>query len=363
MSDLYNEEIETELVTDYESELFSEEDDNEKDSELVLVSDEPLLADKVKNDNDNLLNLYIREISPIPLLKKDEEVIYARMFKRGQEIENEIKKFQQKEGYIPSLDELSNKLNTSSQELKQAKKDAVVGFNKLVTSNLRLVVSIAKKYRDNGLSFDDLIQEGNIGLIRAVQKFDPEKGYKFSTYATWWIRQAISRGLASKGKTIRLPLHIVETTQKIKNAIRKMTQQNGKRPNPHDLSKELDIPIDKLITISNAFSEPVSLDTKLKGEDEIYVKDLIPSSVETPEDLLMKDSLVKNIDNVINTLPEKEKDIIIMRFGFDDGQQKSLQDIADVFGITRERVRQIINSAMKKLRAPDKMRKLSSYVA
>lgn len=335
------------------------EDEQENVSEVLEYS----LVDEVKkNDTDNLLNLYLKEISPIPLLSKEEEIIYGRMVKEGQKIEQAISKLESELGHVPSLDQLSKKLNISVEEIRRIKKDASLGSNKLITSNLRLVVSIAKKYKEKGLSFDDLIQEGNLGLMRAVEKFDPGKGYKFSTYATWWIRQAISRGLSIKSRTIRLPLHIVEATQKIKKAIRKMTQENGKRPDTEELAKELDMPVEKLRTISKASIEPISIDTKLKGDDDVYVRDLIPGVHQTPEELVIKESMKEKIDILLESLTEKEREMIMMRFGLDDGQQKSLQDIADRFNLTRERVRQITNLAMKKLRNPEKLKSLVGFL-
>ncbi|MEK7433905.1 MAG: sigma-70 family RNA polymerase sigma factor [Cyanobacteriota bacterium] len=354
-----------------EVEEIFEESDVEVFQELVeedeyldeLNQSELAPVEKVFQDPENLLNLYMKEIAPIPLLKKEDELKYGRMIKRGEIIEEEINKFYAQFNYKPSIKEIAKSLNLTELEVKQIQKDAKIGFINLTNSNLRLVVSIAKKYKEKGLQFDDLIQEGNLGLIRAVQKFDPEKGYKFSTYATWWIKQAISRGVASKARTIRLPLHIFEVTQKIKNVIRKMSQQNGKRPDSHTIAKEINMPLEKLMMISESFSEPISLDMKLKGDDDVYVKDLIQSTSETPEENVMKSSLRENIDKVLKSLSEKERDIITMRYGLEDGKQKSLQDIADVFGLTRERVRQIVNTAMKKLRTPEKLRNLSAYVA
>jgi RNA polymerase primary sigma factor len=336
-----------------------EEDEIE---DIDSITQEDLVEVNKKSDSDNLLNLYLKEIAPIPLLTKDEEIRYGKMVKAGQQIEDIISKMESELGHIPSLEQISKKLSISVEEIRKIKKEAALGSNKLITSNLRLVVSIAKKYKEKGLSFDDLIQEGNLGLMRAVEKFDPAKGYKFSTYATWWIRQAISRGLSIKSRTIRLPLHIVEATQKIKKAIRKMTQENGKRPDTESLAKELDMPIEKLRTISKASIEPISIDTKLKGDDDVYVKDLIPGFGETPEELLIKESMKEKIENLLEILTEKEREMIMMRFGLDDGQQKSLQDIADQFDLTRERVRQIINMAMKKLRNPEKLKSLVGFL-
>jgi RNA polymerase primary sigma factor len=331
----------------------------EENSDEVLEPEE-----KIKNstDTDNLLNLYLKEIAPIPLLKKEEEIKYGQMVMAGQKLADAMNKMEAELGHLPSPEQLSKKLKMPVEQIRQIQKDAIIGSNRLITSNLRLVVSIAKKYKEKGLPFDDLIQEGNLGLMRAVEKFDPSRGFKFSTYATWWIRQAISRGLSIKSRTIRLPLHIVEATQKIKKAIRKMTQENGKRPENEDLAKELDIPVDKLRTISEAAVEPISLDIKLRGDDEVYVKDLVQGSGESPEDYVIHESLKDNLEHVLDSLTDKEKEIIRLRFGLDDGQQKSLQEIADHYGLTRERVRQIVNTAMKKLRSPDKLKTLVEYL-
>ncbi len=331
-----------------------------EDEEIEEV--EVLAEESKKHDIDNLLNLYLKEIAPIPLLKKEEELIYGRMVIEGQKIEAAMQKLEKELGHVPSLDQLSEEMKMSVEQIRKAQKEAALGSNKLITSNLRLVVSIAKKYKEKGLQFDDLIQEGNLGLMRAVEKFDPSRGFKFSTYATWWIRQAISRGLSIKSRTIRLPLHIVEATQKIKKAIRKMTQENGRSPKSEELALELDMPLDKLRTISKAAVEPISIDAKLRGDDEVYIKDLIPNSSESPEDYVIKDALKEKLDNVLDSLTEKEREMISLRFGLEDGQQKSLQEIADQFSLTRERVRQIVNLAMKKLRNPEKMKTLSSFL-
>ena len=323
---------------------------------------EELVEKSKKSETDNLLNLYLKEIAPIPLLSKAEEVIYGKMVMEGQKLEDVMNNMESELGHIPTLEQLSKKVNLTVEEIRKVKKDSALGANKLITSNLRLVVSIAKKYKEKGLSFDDLIQEGNLGLMRAVEKFDPGRGYKFSTYATWWIRQAISRGLSIKSRTIRLPLHIVEATQKIKKAIRKMTQEKGRRPSSEELAAELEMSVDKLRTISKAAIEPISIDTKLKGDDDVYVKDLIPNSSESPEDYVIKEAMKDKIESVLECLTDKERDMIRMRFGLDDGQQKSLQEVADEFNLTRERVRQIVNLAMKKLRNPEKMKVLVGFL-
>lgn len=358
IENLFEEDIGTDLSSEIVEHEIIEQDELESEEEDKLS----VLGPEKRDETDNLLNLYLREIAPIPLLNKQDEIKYGKMVKDGQKLEEIMKILEKEYGHIPSLEQLSKNLNLTVEDVKRIQKNAINASNKLVTSNLRLVVSIAKKYKEKGLPFDDLIQEGNMGLIRAVEKFDPDKGYKFSTYATWWIRQAISRGLSIKSRSIRLPLHIVEASQKIKKAIRRLSQENGKRPNNDILAKELDITVDKLRTITEASIEPISLDTKLKGDDDIYVRDIVPGLEESPEEFVLKESLKENIEKVLDVLTEKEKEIIKFRFGILDGHQKSLQEIGDFYGLTRERVRQILNQAMKKLRHSDKLRALSGFL-
>ncbi len=351
------------LELDKDMEQIEEFEELEFEEKIEGTDEETLVEEKVKSpDTDNLVNLYLKEIAPIPLLKKEDELRYGHMVMAGQKIEEEMKSLEKELGHLPSLDQLSKRLKMSVEKIRKVQKEAIYGSNKLVTSNLRLVVSIAKKYKEKGLPFDDLIQEGNLGLMRAVEKFDPGKGYKFSTYATWWIRQAISRGLSIKSRTIRLPLHIVEATQKIKKAIRQMTQDNGRRPDVEEIAKQLDMPVDKLRTISEASIEPISLDTKLKGDDDVYVKDLVPTHIESPEDYVIKESMKEKIEQILEILTDKEIEVIKLRFGLEDGQQRSLQEVADNFDLTRERVRQIINGAMKKLRQSDKLKGLVGFL-
>lgn len=354
-------ENETDIIID-ELEIIDGIEEEVFESELENDFSDTNVKSKSKSDPDSLVNIYLKEISPIGLIKKDDEIKYGKMIQKGQRIEEVMNSIQNETGKLPTSEELAKAIGVTVKELKTIQKEANQALEALVTSNLRLVVSIAKKYKEKGLEFDDLIQEGNLGLIRAAEKFDPQKGYKFSTYATWWIRQAISRGLSIKSRTIRLPLHIVEITQKMKNTIRKIVQETGRKPDSIELAKTMDMPVNKLKNISDMLAEPISLDMKLKGDDDVYVKDLIQSQNQSPEEYTLNESLKENVDDILNILTEKERNIVKLRFGLEDGESKSLQDIADVYDLTRERVRQILSTSMKKLRTSDQVKGLSSFL-
>lgn len=362
MANILIEENETDFIENEEITTLNEFEDDLFDVDDTLEDE---VETKTKNKNieqDTLVNIYLKEISPIGLIKKEDEINYGKLIQKGQRIEEKMLSIQNETGKLPTSEELAKSLGITVSELKKIQRESNQALEALVTANLRLVVSIAKKYKEKGLPFDDLIQEGNLGLIRAAEKFDPQKGYKFSTYATWWIKQAISRGLSIKSRTIRLPLHIVEITQKMKNTIRKIVQETGKKPDSIELAQKMDMPVNKLKNISDMLAEPISLDMKLKGDDDVYVKDLIQSTNQSPEDYTMNESLKENVEDILNILSDKEKEIVKLRFGLEDGESKSLQDIADVYGLTRERVRQILSTAMKKLRTSDKVKGLSSFL-
>ncbi|GIW21148.1 MAG: hypothetical protein KatS3mg068_0155 [Candidatus Sericytochromatia bacterium] len=340
---------------------------------LEIIDDETILDDLDLNEEesesdiedinkDNLIKKYLDDISSIKLLTTEEEIKYGRIIKENQKLENIESKILNEQGVKPTLEELSIKTNIPIEKIKEIKRNYHIAFNKLITSNLRLVVSIAKKFKDKGLPFSDLIQEGNLGLIRAVEKFDPDKGYRFSTYATWWIKQAISRGLATKSRTIRLPLHIVEANQKIKRMMKNMSDANMDNKNiEEEISKELNLSINKYHNIIQSSLEPISLDLKIKSDDDIYISDLVPSNSETPEEILIKEDMKEKVNNLLNTLTEKEKEVIKSRFGIGE-EQKSIQSIAQDLGTTKERVRQIINIAIKKLKKLDKNRSYLNFI-
>lgn len=272
---------------------------------------------------DDPVRMYLREIGKIPLLTYEEEL------------------------------ELAKKIIDGDEEAKQ----------KLAESNLRLVVSIAKKYLGRGMLFLDLIQEGNMGLIKAVEKFDYEKGYKFSTYATWWIRQAITRAIADQARTIRIPVHMVETINKLIRTSRHLLQRLGREPTPEELSAELEMPIDKVMEIQKIAQDPVSLETPIGEEDDSHLGDFIPDEDSpAPQDSAAYTLLKEQLEDVMNTLTPREAKVLKLRFGLEDGKARTLEEVGRVFEVTRERIRQIEAKALRKLRHPSRSKKLRDYM-
>lgn len=297
------------------------------DGDLELEDLEAALFDpRLELGTDDSIRLYLREIGRIPLLRAEEEIDLARRIAGG--------------GY-----------------------DGIVAKRKLVQANLRLVVSIAKKYLNRGLPFLDLIQEGNLGLIRAAEKFDPERGYKFSTYATWWIRQGITRALADKSRTIRVPVHMVETINKFKKITRELSQGLNRRPTEHELAASMDVSVQKIKEIVSANRTPVSLETPLGKEEDSRLGDFIADAESARPDSSATDELLRgDIEQVLNSLLPREREVIRLRYGLDDGRERTLEEVGQLFGITRERVRQIEFKAMRKLRQPDRCTKLEGYL-
>ena len=275
---------------------------------------------------DDPVRMYLREIGRIKLLTADEEIDLARKIVAGGN-------------------------------------GGAVAKRKLVQANLRLVVSIAKKYVGRGMLFLDLIQEGNLGLIRAAEKFDHERGYKFSTYATWWIRQAITRAIADQARTIRIPVHMVETINKLKKVTRKLAQELARKPSEEELSAEMGISINKLREIIKVAQEPLSLETPIGKEEDSRLGDFIEDKdADAPVKTVAHELLREDLAEVLGSLSPRERDVLRLRFGMDDGRQRTLEEVGQLFGVTRERIRQIEAKALRKLRHPNRSKRLKEYV-
>ena len=285
--------------------------------------DDPNILSYEGPNADDPVRVYLREIGKIPLLTYEEEL------------------------------ELSKRILENDEEAKQ----------KLAESNLRLVVSIAKKYVGRGMLFLDLIQEGNMGLIKAVEKFDYTKGFKFSTYATWWIRQALTRAIADQARTIRIPVHMVETINKLIRTSRHLLQQLGREPTPEEIAKELEMPVEKVIEIQKIAQDPVSLETPIGEEDDSHLGDFIPDDDSpAPHDSAAYTLLKEQLEEVMNTLTPREAKVLKLRFGLEDGKARTLEEVGKEFMVTRERIRQIEAKALRKLRHPSRSKRLRDYM-
>ena len=316
------EEIEKMEISDFEdgNDEFVESEIDDTEVDKLLQADLIKMAESM--DVDEPIKMYLREIGQIPLLSYEEEIEYAQKVLNGDE------------------------------EAKQ----------KLIESNLRLVVSIAKKHTNRGLKMLDLIQEGNMGLMKAVEKFEYEKGFKFSTYATWWIRQAITRAIADQGRTIRIPVHMIETINKIKKESRIILQETGKEPTAEELSKKLELPVEKVKNILEMNQDPISLETPVGSEEDSELGDFVEDDkFANPYDATTRVLLKEQLDDVLKTLNEREETVLRYRYGLDDGSQKTLEEVGKIFNVTRERIRQIEVKALRKLRHPSRRKKLEDY--
>ncbi|MEU6672605.1 RNA polymerase sigma factor [Streptomyces sp. NPDC059900] len=317
-------------------------DEDEDDAPAQQVAAAGATADPVKD--------YLKQIGKVPLLNAEQEVELAKRIEAGLFAEDKL----------ANADKLAPKLK---RELEIIAEDGRRAKNHLLEANLRLVVSLAKRYTGRGMLFLDLIQEGNLGLIRAVEKFDYTKGYKFSTYATWWIRQAITRAMADQARTIRIPVHMVEVINKLARVQRQMLQDLGREPTPEELAKELDMTPEKVIEVQKYGREPISLHTPLGEDGDSEFGDLIEDSeAVVPADAVSFTLLQEQLHSVLDTLSEREAGVVSMRFGLTDGQPKTLDEIGKVYGVTRERIRQIESKTMSKLRHPSRSQVLRDYL-
>ena len=316
------EEVEEDLADD-DYLLGDDEEENQDSERNIVINYED--ASKYTKVNDPV-KMYLKEIGRVPLLKADEEI------------------------------EIAKRIEAGGPDAEDAKKE-------LVSANLRLVVAIAKKYTGRGMLFLDLIQEGNIGLMKAVDKFDPTKGYKFSTYATWWIRQAITRAIADQARTIRVPVHMVETINKLARVQRQLTQELNREPTDEEIAKKLGISIDKVREVYKISQDPVSLETPIGEEDDSHLGDFIKDErTMGPEEYATVEMLKEELSGVLATLTEREETVLRLRFGLDDGQCRTLEEVGQIFGVTRERIRQIEAKALRKLRHPSRSRKLKDFL-
>ncbi|WP_428836500.1 RNA polymerase sigma factor [Streptomyces cheonanensis] len=325
-----------------ENEGFVLSDEDEDDAPAQQVAAAGATADPVKD--------YLKQIGKVPLLNAEQEVELAKRIEAGLFAEDKLA------GSDKIAPKLKHELEIISEDGRRAK-------NHLLEANLRLVVSLAKRYTGRGMLFLDLIQEGNLGLIRAVEKFDYTKGYKFSTYATWWIRQAITRAMADQARTIRIPVHMVEVINKLARVQRQMLQDLGREPTPEELAKELDMTPEKVVEVQKYGREPISLHTPLGEDGDSEFGDLIEDSeAVVPADAVSFTLLQEQLHSVLDTLSEREAGVVSMRFGLTDGQPKTLDEIGKVYGVTRERIRQIESKTMSKLRHPSRSQVLRDYL-
>lgn len=324
----------TEKILDYleQNGIVAMVPDSDADEDIILDVDDEPTEEELENIEfavpdgvsiEDPVRMYLKEIGKVPLLSADEEV------------------------------ELAKKMEEGNSDAKK----------RLAEANLRLVVSIAKRYVGRGMLFLDLIQEGNLGLIKAVEKFDYRKGYKFSTYATWWIRQAITRAIADQARTIRIPVHMVETINKLIRVSRQLLQELGREPQPEEIAEVMDIPVERVREILKISQEPVSLETPIGEEEDSHLGDFIPDdNMPVPADAAAFTLLKEQLVEVLDTLTDREKKVLTLRFGLEDGRARTLEEVGKEFNVTRERIRQIEAKALRKLRHPSRSRKLRDYI-
>jgi len=311
---------------------------------------------------EDSIRVYLQEIGRIRLLRPDEEIELARKIADLLQLEELAAQFETDNGHYPDTKEWAALVEMPLVKFRRRLMLGRRAKEKMVQSNLRLVVSIAKKYMNRGLSFQDLIQEGSLGLIRAAEKFDHEKGYKFSTYATWWIRQAITRAIADQSRTIRLPVHLYETISRIKKTTKVLSQEFGRKPTEEEIAESMEMTIEKLRFIAKSAQLPISLETPIGKEEDSRLGDFIEADIENPEQDVAKNLLREDLEGVLATLSPRERDVLRLRYGLDDGRMKTLEEIGQIFDVTRERIRQIEAKALRKLRHPNRNGVLKEYI-
>ena len=357
---LEEEDIDIDDTVDYDDEEIDEDLESmaAEEGDLDLQDLQANYADSLSDRVSDPVKMYLKEIGQVPLLKADEEREIARIAREGDEAINaEIAELKKAKGdnsaRIAELEEQNREI------IKRAK-------DKMITANLRLVVALAKKYTNRGLLFLDLIQEGNVGLVKAVDKFDYEKGFKFSTYATWWIRQAITRAIADQARTIRIPVHMVETINKMTKVQRQLVQELGREPTAEEISDVMgrdQFPPEKIREIQKIALEPVSFEKPIGEEDDSQVGDFIEDKDSDSPDVYASKQLLKDeIDNVLQLLTERESKVLKLRFGLIDGKNRTLEEVGKEFNVTRERIRQIEAKALRKLKHPTKSKRLKDFI-
>lgn len=341
--------------------------DDDVDDDIILDEEDEVEVEKIDLSVpegvsvEDPVRMYLKEIGKVPLLSADEEIELAQNMEDGAVA---IEKINVLKGRLDGASE--EEKAEIKEEIKTLQRDVDKGADakkRLAEANLRLVVSIAKRYVGRGMLFLDLIQEGNLGLIKSVEKFDYKKGYKFSTYATWWIRQAITRAIADQARTIRIPVHMVETINKLIRVSRQLLQELGREPSPEEIAKEMSMPVERVREILKISQEPVSLETPIGEEEDSHLGDFIKDdNVPVPADAAAFTLLKEQLEEVLGTLTEREQKVLTLRFGLEDGRARTLEEVGKEFNVTRERIRQIEAKALRKLRHPSRSRKLKDYL-
>ena len=341
--------------------------DDDDDDEIILSDEDDVEVDKIDLSIpdgvsvEDPVRMYLKEIGKVPLLSAEEEIELSQKMEAGAVA---IEKIAILEERMADADEAEKE--EFKAEIAVLQKDVDLGSEakkRLAEANLRLVVSIAKRYVGRGMLFLDLIQEGNLGLIKAVEKYDYRKGFKFSTYATWWIRQAITRAIADQARTIRIPVHMVETINKLIRVSRQLLQELGREPSPEEIAEEMNMPVDRVREILKISQEPVSLETPIGEEEDSHLGDFIKDdNVPVPADAAAFTLLKEQLEEVLSTLTDREQKVLTLRFGLEDGRARTLEEVGKEFKVTRERIRQIEAKALRKLRHPSRSRKLKDYL-